>query len=322
MKKTIKIWLAVAALLVVLGMGILISTACAAGWDWKKFSTEKYETNTYEITEAFEKISMETDTADIVFAPSDNGKCKVVCYEQEKVKHSVSAANGVLTINAVDARKWYEHIGINFETEKITVYLPESEYFSLMIKESTGDIEIPNHFKFKSVDISLSTGNVKFFANASETVKIKTSTGDIYIKDVSVNELDLSVFTGNVTVSNVTCNGDLTVGVSTGNAYLKDIACKNLVSSGNTGDISLKNVIASEKFSIQRSTGDVQFDGCDATEIFVKTDTSDVFGTLLSAKIFITKTNTGDIKVPQTVSGGVCEITTNTGDIQLELTNN
>ena len=83
-------------------------------------------------------------------------------------------------------------------------------------------------------------------------------------------------------------------------------------------DISLKNVIATEKISIERSIGDVKFDDCDATEIWVETDTGDVTGNLLSEKIFITETSTGDVNVPKSTKGGKCEITTSTGDIYIK----
>ena len=52
-------------------------------------------------------------------------------------------------------------------------------------------------------------------------------------------------------------------------------------------------------------------------ELFVKTDTGDISGSLLSDKIFLTETDTGSIKVPQSVNGGKCELTTDTGDIRI-----
>ena len=63
----------------------------------------------------------------------------------------------------------------------------------------------------------------------------------------------------------------------------------------------------------------VVLDGCDAAEIFVKTDTGDVTGTLLSEKVFVTTTDTGKVEVPRSVSGGRCEITTDTGDIRISI---
>lgn len=317
MRKATKIWLVIAAILVIAGLIAFTSAMMTYSWDFTKLTTEKYETNTYEIKEAVSSISMNTDTADILFVSTDDKTRKVVCYEQDNVRHTVDVQDGTLLINVVDNREWHEYIGINFKTPKITVYLPQGEYGSLSVNSSTGDIEISKEFKFQSIDISESTGDVMNYACVSDTIKIHASTGSIRIENVSAGALDLSVTTGGITVSGVKCTGDVKINVSTGKAKLTDVQCKNLTSSGDTGDISLTHVIAAEKFSIKRSTGDVRFDGSDAAEIFVETDTGDVTGTLLSGKLFITNTDTGDIDVPKTATGGKCEISTDTGDITI-----
>ncbi|MBR4295214.1 MAG: DUF4097 family beta strand repeat protein [Clostridia bacterium] len=313
-----KMWIICAIVLVILGVTLFSMALAGYNWDFTKLSTVKYETNTHQINEVFNDISIKTDTSDVVFAASSDGICKVVCDETEKIKHSVTVVDSTLTINLLDERKWYEYIGINFRSTKITVYLPDAEYNKLFIKESTGDIEIPKDFKFESIDISASTGDVKNFASASDLIKIKASTGSIKVEGVSAETLDLSVSTGKITASGINC-GHIKTKVSTGKTSLTDISCANVISSGDTGEITLKNVIATEKFSIERSTGNVKFDGCDASEIFVKTDTGDVKGSLLSDKVFITESDTGSINVPKTVAGGRCEITTDTGDIKINI---
>ncbi len=319
MRKSAKVWLVIAAVLVVTGLVIFASVMAANGWNFSKLSTVKYETNTYEIGEEFSHISMKTDTADILFVPSEDGICKVVCYEEEHAKHGVTAVDGTLTVEVFHKKEWYHHIGISVGTPKLTVYLPKTEYGNLFIKESTGAIEIPKDFRFESIDVTASTGDIKCNASASGDVQIKASTGRIQVENLSARTLSLSVSTGKVTATGVNCDGDVTVNVSTGKAYLTDVACKKLTSSGDTGDILLKNVTASETISVERSTGDVTFDGSDAAEILVKTDTGDVTGTLLSDKVFVTQTDTGDVDVPKSVSGGRCEITTDTGDIIIRI---
>ena len=297
-------------LFIIFSMGLLTLTAC---------SSMNYETNIYEINEEFNNISIKTDTADIAFVPSNDGMCRVACYEEAKISHSVEVQNGTLTVNVVNNKKWYDYIGVNIDSPKITVYLPEVEYSSLVIEASTGDIETSKDFKFKSIDISLSTGDVKCYASATEAIKIAASTGDIFAESISAGSLDITVSTGKVTVSSVTCEEDITIGVSTGKTYLTDVTCKNLTSTGSTGDISLKNVISKEKISVERSTGDVTLDHSDAAELFIMTSTGDVEGSLLTNKVFIIKTDTGRINVPNSITGGRCEITTDTGDIKISI---
>ena len=56
MNRTAKIWLIVAASLVLVGCIIFVGVMAVLKWDFGKLSTNKYETNTYEINEAFKQI--------------------------------------------------------------------------------------------------------------------------------------------------------------------------------------------------------------------------------------------------------------------------
>ena len=277
-----------------------------------------YETNTHEITEDFSEISIKTGTADILFIKSDDDTCKVVCYEDKNMRHEVSAEDGTLSINLIDTREWYQHVSW-FSSPKITVSLPKAEYDSLTVEESTGDIEIPESLGFASVDLSLSTGDVQCFASVKQTMKINASTGDVSVKNASLGALDLSLSTGDVTISDVDCGGSIRIGLSTGKVSLSNVTCKNLESNGSTGDVILKDTIVSTVLDIDRSTGSIRLERCDAEEISLSTDTGDVNGTLLSEKIFIAKTSTGSIDVPETRSGGICEIATGTGSIHISI---
>ena len=300
-------------LISIFSMALLTLTACGSS---------NYKTNIHEVNEAFHNIFIKTDTADIAFVLSDDEMCKVVCYEEEKNSHFVGVENDTLTINLLNDKNWYDYVGINFANPKITVYLSESKYFSLVIEESTGDIEISKDLEFKNIDISLSTGDVMCYASALEDIKITTSTGDISLESIRAASLNLCVSTGRVTISDVTCEKDITIKLSTGKTYLTDTVCQNLISHGSTGDISLKNVISKEKISIERSTGDVTFIDSDAAELFITTDTGDVEGSLLTNKVFIIQSDTGNIDVPESITGGRCEITTDTGDIKISFSNN
>ena len=302
MSRKMKIWLLVAASLILLGGLGFVVTMTTLQWDFTKISTVKYETNTYSVCEDFSDISIYTSTADIQFQLSKDSNCEVTCYETEKEKHSVSVENGVLTITEMNAKKWYDYINFfSFGTPKITIWLPEGIYGELVAEQSTGNFELTKNIAFDNVDVS-------------------TSTGDILITGVSAGELNLSVTTGNIVVHSAVCQGDFTAEVSTGDTELTDFTCRNLYSSGDKGDATLENVIATGNFMIERSTGDVAMNRCDAVEICIMTDTGDVTGTVLSDKVFVAQTDTGCIQVPETTSGGKCKITTDTGDIKINIT--
>ncbi len=320
MRKATKIWLITATSLVLMGIIIFGGVMTMLKWNFKKLSTVKHETNTYEINEEFNNISIDTNTADIIFVPSDNEKCKVVAFEEKKVKHSVVAQEGTLKINAVDTRKWYDYISFfTFSTPKITVYLPHQEYESLVITASTGDVSVPKEFGFKKASVKVSTGDIAFSANTENSLTIKASTGDISVRDIAPKSLSLQASTGDITVHSAKVTEDINAKTSTGNIKFTEVECRNVTTVCSTGNAVFNKFTASEKVNITTDTGDVKILDFDAGTIKIKTDTGDVSGNVLTDKIFFAETDTGKVDVPKTVSGGICEINTDTGDIKISI---
>lgn len=315
MKKATKIWLAAAACLVALGTAISAAALAACNWDLSKLSTPQYETNTHELSGEFESISIDTSVADVSFVLSEEGK--VVCYETQSAKHTVTVEDGVLAIKEVDESEWYDHIGIFTDAPTVTLYLPLSEYTALTVQEHTGDVILPNNFTFESIDILTDTGDVQNGACAKGTIRVETDTGDVTMEKVSAGALEIFTATGDVNLSDMSVQGDAEIRVSTGRVEMRDMQCKNLISNGETGDMRLENTVAAETFSIERDTGDVEFVSCDAAEISVVTDTGDITGNLREDKFFLAQSDTGDVEVPASFGAGKCELTSDTGDIRI-----
>lgn len=298
MTKTQK-WLIAAASLLLIGSIIFIGGMAMSGWSFKRLFSSSFTTNKYDITENYKNVWISASTADIEFVPCDQNKTAVECFERNNMAHIVRVHNNTLSIELLDSRKWYEHLVINFETPKIKVYIPKGDYAELSVKSHTGDIEIPNGLTFETMNVALTTGDVEVAASVKGKAKIKTTTGDIKAKNLTAQNIELSV--------------------STGDMKLNNINCESLTAKGSTGDCVLKGVIAKYGFYIERSTGDIKFDGADAAEIYAKTSTGDIKGTLLSEKVFLASSDTGSVKVPQTIVGGRCELVTDTGDIKIEI---
>ena len=119
----------------------------------------------------------------------------------------------------------------------------------------------------------------------------------VYLPNDYYKALSVSAYTGDVSVPKEISFAEAEITISTGSVDL-----------GASVD---------GRLTIETSTGDVRLDHCDAGQITVKTTTGDVTGSLRTEKEFIAKTSTGDIDVPDTTSGGKCEITTSTGDIRI-----
>ena len=280
MKKQVKFSFFTAIILILIGAVIFTVAMSANNWDFKKLSTFEYETNTYKFGGQVQDIIIETTTADVTIVPAAISAtyCVVECYELEKAPHTVSFEDGNLVIKEADNRQWYDYIGVNFGSPKITVYVT---------------------------------------AQMFDKIQIHSTTGDIAADMLSANSIDLSVSTGDITLSNTHSKDDINISVTTGDLDLSNSDCKNLKTTGSTGKVRLNDVVAEDTLTVKRSTGDVKLEGIDGQRIDIKVGTGDVHGWLLSGKVFTVKTSTGNISVPENYPHGSCHITTTTGDIRI-----
>lgn len=280
MSRRTKGWLIAAVCLVLVGGILFTGVMTVLKWNFRKLATDKYETNTYTITDAFTNISVDVNTADVVLAPSADGTVSVVCHEEIQAKHSVTVEGETLVIKAKDSRKWYQKIGFHLSGPKVTICLPAGAYGALTMKVTTGDITIPKAFSFASMDLKVTTGDITCSADVVGDVTLKNTTGDVKVSSMT---------------------------------------CRQFTSTGTTGDITLRDVIATDTFFIKRSTGDVSFAACDAASLTVKTTTGDITGSLLTAKVFDAHATTGHVDVPQSTEGGSCKLSATTGNIMITI---
>ncbi|MBQ4263284.1 MAG: DUF4097 family beta strand repeat protein [Bacilli bacterium] len=217
-----------------------------------------------------------------------------------------------LETNEYEIKETFENIKIITDTADIDFVLSENlntliiceEHknikHSVNVKENTLLVEVNDNRKwYEHIGISTSKITIYLSKNEYDEFIMESDTGNIRIKSINANKLDLSTLTGNLKIVNT--------------------KCKNLFSESDTGNILLENVIASEKFKIETDTGDVKFKDSDASDIFVKTDTGNVTGNLLTDKVIFAESDTGNIDVPKVITDEKCEIITDTGDIKITI---
>lgn len=348
-----KLWLKALVLSIITGTLACTLTACAGS------PINKLVESVIDVKNEFNSIVIDTSMADISILPSEDGNCKVIANDLKKIVYTAEVEGNTLKIKLNDQRKWYQKLfnwhtptltlyipakeygALNIDASTGNIRINHAFTFaSVDIKISTGDVSLTGVNSLGGVNVELSTGDVLIdtvtctdFTSSGSTgdinvsalsatgsVAITRSSGNVYIKESTVGaDLTAKTSTGNNDVAGVVCGGNFNHEVSTGRARVMSITCCDFTSYGDTGNLKLENVIAGGKFDIKRSTGDVKFAACDAAEIYVSVDTGNVTGTLRTSKIFIVKTSTGNVEVPESVTGGKCKITTSTGDVEIAI---
>ena len=175
------------------------------------------ETHEYEIKENYKDIKITTDTADIQFILSESPNSLIVCEEEKNANHSVIVKENTLRIEVDDNKKWYEDIGINLRTPKITVYLGKSEYGNISLKTDTGNILLDNIIATGKFVIETDTGNVKFEACDASEVFIETDTGNVTGSFLTDKVVFAESDTGNIDIPKVNADEKCEIITDTGN---------------------------------------------------------------------------------------------------------
>ncbi len=267
----------------------------------------------------FSDIEIKSDISDVRFYKSNERSGKVVWSGPKNLKLTVDTKHGTLKITEKHKWMWFLHLGISLKPSEMLVYLPESSYKDLNIRTDTGSVEVPSDFSFKDAEIETDTGAVNFQAKVSKKLDIHTDTGSISAARVSPAEFLAKSDTGSINLSSIKAGNDMKAETDTGRITLTDVRCEDLDVKSDTGAISLTDVIASDEMEIDSDTGSVSLDRCDAASIKIKTDTGAIRGSLLSDKVFTAKSGTGHVSVPDTTSGGPCELKSDTGSIEISV---
>ena len=323
MKKSMMILWIVAASLIVAGivlcvLGMALSTKTLHfGEAIKLFGKREVVTNEHVISEPISGIDVAINTLDLTILPSTDGVTRVVCREELREPCNVSVENGMLKID-IEPLKWYQNIHLFSWGERgVTVYLAENELDTLTVNNSTSDIFVSSELSFGSATVKNSTGKVEFGASVRDALKITLSTGDALVFSKSLGSAEIKGTTGDVSMCGVIAQ-TLTVRVSTGEVDLSNVSCQSLSVKSSTGEQEYEDVRVAEAMALEASTGDISIENCTVGSAKITTDTGDVKGRFASEMIFFAKTNTGKVRVPQSTTGGACEITTNTGKIIFE----
>ena len=315
-----KITLLIAAGLTVAGIAFVGVFGAKLDDGLRSLEVDPAESRTFTADEPIRAFSIENGTDTVSLSPSADGKCTVTCAERTRLTHTVTVEDGTLTVRQTDRRTWYDHLIPFFHDETIEICIPAGRYASFVVADSTGSVIVPSDFSFGTATIESDTGDVNFAAAVEKTLDVTTQTGNIALSAVLLKDaLHLATDTGDIRVRNVQTQSDAMVCTQTGDVFLADMTCRAMDVQSDTGEITLQNAVASGMLQVESETGDISLDRCDAAELSLQSDTGDVTGSVRTEKVFQASSDTGTIRVPDSIRGGRCKIITDTGDIVMQI---
>ncbi len=197
--------------------------------------------NTYIIEDEVYTVVILGMDSDVVILPSENELSRVISHDGQNLENKVTIKNGVLTINQIDSREWYDRVLNLGKNMDITIYLPEKTYESLKITTGGGDIFTSEKLTFSSVDIETKSGDVQFSSVVIEDLSILTSSGDADAKWKNTKFIDI-----------VSDSGDIEIDALGGEKILMETTSGD-ISGRMFGDITFEAETRSGTINVPRS---------------------------------------------------------------------
>ena len=205
-----------------------------------------FETQTLDISEQFQNISVNADSANLFFISSNDESCRVVCEKRKKARFSAKVDNNELQINFL-----FRPSNFSIKNSKITVYLPNTIYNNMIIESDTGDVQIENINVIGDLSIKVDTGDVNIKSCTPSSIKITDDTGNVKIEQASCKTLNIDVGTGHTSLTKTYASESLNITSDTGNVNFKDCDSNQIFVTTDTGDI--KGNFLTEKIIFARS---------------------------------------------------------------------
>ena len=295
-----------AALLIVAGLGLILGSLHMQGdTEVKEYSFA---------TPDFSDIMIDGGSATVQLLPASDGVCRVQCSEARGRQTIVGVTEGLLHIQRIS--KW-SLFPLSLGEDFIRVYLPARSYESLWVKTSSGGVSVPADFRFRSAVVNASSGGIGFASEVTDELNVQTSSGGVAVSNASPDSLFVSASSGGVTVLGMS-PGEATLRVSSGSLRLDGVRCGELSAESSSGSIRLSDVIAEGAITLGCTSGSIRLDGCDAAELHIECTSGSVTGRLLTPKIYEASATSGSVRVPESGSGGLCEVRTTSGSIRFE----
>ena len=301
MKRSIKVAIIVAVALIAAGLLTVLAAFAVGGFDIRSFNTVTYIENSVTIDIPFDSVSVDCTTADVRIIRSPDGRARVVFSDcdDHAISHSATVRDGELTVTRTDNRTVhiYAEVNIGQGGPTITVYLPQDQYSELDIRTTSGNVDISAGFRFDEAEIHTTSGSIHAVGCTGQKFEGRSSSGTVRLENVQCEEIKAQS--------------------SSGGIQLEAVRCLNTEAQSSSGTIRLTDVIATGFIKIHNSSGGVRLAKSDAPKLQIETSSGSVTGSLLTSKLFDITTSSGTVRLPEQGDGGVCEIRTSSGNINL-----
>lgn len=202
-------------------------------------------------------IRIINSTEDINIYKTDESIAKITYYDRFENNHIIVNNTDSLTFTAAEqAFSLFNNlINYTFDNTTTELYLPANFTGKISISSTTGDIYIKD-LSASTLTAKLTTGSIKAESTTTADMLLETTTGDMYINNLTSENVKCKSTTGDVQLIGVNAKAYIHCKASTGSISIYETNCGSVLSETTTGDIRIDKLSA-DSIEFKATTGDV-----------------------------------------------------------------
>ncbi|MGN0184168.1 MAG: DUF4097 family beta strand repeat-containing protein [Aristaeellaceae bacterium] len=172
--------------------------------------------------------------------------------------------------------------------------------YTVEVQDGTLVVRIESHW-YDNIGIHLSEPELTLLLPERDyaEVQLHSVSGDMDVTGLRIDALAMDTTSGEIELAKLTL-GSLDVETV-------------------SGDIEMLDSVASGDVRIRSTSGEIELERADAANFEISTVSGDVEGSLCSGKTFDVHSVSGDVKLPQSASGGTFKASTTSGDVEIRV---
>ena len=299
MKKTVK----VAVALLIAGVALALAGFAMAGFDFGNLNAGgALVERQYEAEGDVTELVVADRNADIIITPSEDGKVRLTCWENEEATYDIREQDGMLYIEKVEQQQNGLGAWFGFHLNgKLEIELPAGAHVDISNGNGAVRVDGGDGVSFPTVTIATDNGPIELRGAQAGAVSLRNDNDSVTVENVTAETLDAETDNAPIPLNGVQA-GTITLRTGNDNVRMEGVEADALEAVTDNGDGTFDGLTVRESLSLQTDKGDIRGElpgEMRDYHIESETDYDNSLPTLLDGEgIFLRAvTNNGDIDV-------------------------
>lgn len=299
MKKTVK----VAVALLIAGVVLALAGFAMAGFDFGNLNAGgALVERQYEAEGDVVELVVADRNADIVITPSEDGKARLTCWENEEAAYDIREEGGRLYIEKIEQRQNGLGAWFGFHLNgKLEIELPAGAHVDISNGNGAVRVDGGDGVSFPTVTIATDNAPIELRGAQVGAISLRNDNDSVTVENVTVETLNAETDNAPITLNGVQA-GTITLRTGNDNVRMESVEADALEAVTDNGDVTFGGLTVRESLSLQTDKGDIRGElpgQMRDYHIESETDYENSLPTLLDGEgIFLRAvTNNGDIDV-------------------------